>query len=139
MHLDSFYLIGLPIKTTPAEAQEKIGAHWNRFFEENWLEKIPNRINDTLYGLYTDYEGDFTQPYTLIIGTQVSTLSSIPEGMVGKEIPAQTYALFEAKGEFPQALIDKWIEIWKTPLERSYLADFEKYDGGVATIYIGLK
>ncbi len=137
--LPPFYLIGLPLKVTLDEAPKTIGPHWDRFFEENCLEKIPNKLNDTLYGLYTDYEGDFTKPYTLVVGVEVSSLSSIPEGMVGKEIPAQTYIPFETEGELPQALVDKWVEIWKTPLNRTYSADFEKFDGGALTIYIGVK
>jgi len=134
-----FYLIGLCVKTSPEHAGTQIPAHWERFYTENCLEKIPNRLNNTLYGVYTDYEGDFTKPYSLIIGTQVSSLSSIPEGMVGKEIPAQVYAEFETEGELPQAIFDKWCEIWEAPLERSYLSDFERYDGGVVSIYIGVK
>ncbi len=137
--LTPFYLMGLPLRTSPKQAQAEIGAQWERFFHEKWLETIPNRLNDILYGLYINYEGDYQDPYTLIIGAQVSSIRSVPEGLMAYEIPAQTYAQFQVEGELPQALIAKWIEIWDTPLERTYSADFERYDGGDISIFIGIR
>lgn len=51
----------------------------------------------------------------------------MPAGLVGKVIPASNYAVYTAKGEFPQGLIATWQEIWKSGLPRSYTSDFEVY------------
>jgi predicted transcriptional regulator YdeE len=51
------------------------------------------------------YEGDYTKPYSWILGCEVSSLDEIPEGLVGKVIPESKYAVFTTQGEFPQGLI----------------------------------
>ena len=42
-------------------------------------------MNQNLLAVYTDYEGDYTKPFTYMIGCEVSNLSTIPEGMRGIE------------------------------------------------------
>jgi predicted transcriptional regulator YdeE len=91
------------------------------------LEKIPNKLNNTVFAVYTDYEGDYTMPYTYILGCEVSTLDVIPEGMTGKAIPEAKYAVFTSEGPYPQSLGAAWQAIWKTPLKRAYTDDFEVY------------
>jgi len=77
--------------------------------------------------LYCDYEGDYTQPYSLVIVCPVSSLDNIPEGMVAKTIPAGSYAVFRAIGEYPASLIETWGNIWQTELKRTYTGDYEFY------------
>ena len=60
-------------------------AHKDRFFKENISSKIPNKINGDILALYTDYEGDYTKPYSWILGCEVSSLEQVPEGLVGKD------------------------------------------------------
>jgi len=43
------------------------------------------------------------------------------------EVPASRYAVFTAKGPYPQGLIDVWQAVWKGDLNRRYTADFEVY------------
>jgi hypothetical protein len=71
------------------------------------------------------YEGDYTKPYSWILGCEVSSLDEIPEGLVGKVIPESKYAVFTTQGEFPQGLIAAWQAVWKSNLLRSYTSDFE--------------
>lgn len=125
----AFLCIGIEMRTenAPEKAMKDIPALWEKFYKEHILDQIPNKISFDVYGLYTDYEEDYTKPYSLIIGCMVSSLEQIPEGMVGKKIPAAKYAVFTAKGAFPESLIRTWNEIWKTPLARKYLCDFEWY------------
>jgi predicted transcriptional regulator YdeE len=78
--------------------------------------------------IYCDYEGDYTQPYSLVIGCPVSSFDVIPQGMVAKSIPTGFYAIFHAIGEHPKSLIETWGNIWQCPdLERTYTGDYEVY------------
>jgi predicted transcriptional regulator YdeE len=121
------YFIGLELRTNNEECSLAMPAHKEKFFKENTLAKIPNKINGNIIALYTDYEGDFTKPYSWILGSEVSSLEQVPEGLVGKTIAASKYAVYTTQGEFPQGLIAVWQEIWKSDLQRAYTSDYEVY------------
>lgn len=141
-------IIGKAWKTTnqKGQAARDIPKFWDSFYKENVLLQIPNRIDESVLGVYTDYVGDFTKPYTILIGCPVSSLDDIPEGLEGKNIARTTYAVFEAKGSFPQCLVDTWNHIWNSGLERAYRSDFEVYGPKFGTpenahvdVYISIK
>lgn len=128
--LAGFKVIGISVRTTNqnGKSAQDIPALWAKFMGEGTLEKIPNRLSDDLYCVYTDYERDHTRPYTTILGCRVSTLESVPEGMVGKTIPAGDYVRYLSKGNLREgAVIGTWHEIWGSDLPRKYTADFEIY------------
>ena len=101
---------------------------WGRFFQEDIINKITNKKSNAVVALYCDYDGDHTMPYSIVIGCPVSSLDSIPEGMVGKVIPAGPYAKFCAVGEYPKSLIETWSHIWQQKeLKRTYTGDYELY------------
>ena len=130
MEFTEFYVIGISVRTTNENGQmgKDIPQLWKRFLEDNVKDKIPNKLEDSVYSVYTDYEGDFTKPYTVILGCKVKNLNLIPEGMVGKTIPGGIFACFTEKGNLNEGVIySKWLEIWKTDLNRKYTADFEVY------------
>ena len=126
-HQKHKFFIGLELKTNNEECSVAMPAHKERFFKENIIAKIPNKINGNILTLYTDYEGDYTKPYSWILGCEVSSLDFVPPGLVGKEIPTSKYAVFTTQGEFPQGLIAAWQAVWKSNLSRSYTSDFEIY------------
>jgi predicted transcriptional regulator YdeE len=128
--IEEFFIIGLSIRTTNENEQSAtdIPALWNKFMSENTIENIPNKIDSSIYAVYTEYEKDYTKPYTTILGCKVSSLENIPTGMIGKTIAKETYKQFTAKGKLADGIvIQKWIEIWNTDLKRKYTADFEIY------------
>ncbi|MCV9933330.1 GyrI-like domain-containing protein [Flavobacterium sp. LS1R47] len=128
--IEEFFIIGLSIRTTNENNQSAtdIPALWNKFMTENTIENIPNKIDNSVYSVYTEYEKDYTKPYTTILGCKVSNLDNIPAGMIGKTIAKETYKQFTAKGNLADGIvIQKWIEIWNTDLNRKYTADFEIY------------
>jgi len=143
-----FSIVGISVRTTNenGKAAKDIGALWGRFATENIANKIPNIIDETVYGVYTDYEGDHTKPYTTIVGFKVANLDSIPEGMVGKCIEEATYNKFIAKGDLTgPAIIEQWEKIWEMNLNRKFTSDFETYGekavdptNGEAEIYIAV-
>ncbi len=128
--LDQFNIIGISLRTTNEnnQAAKDIPQLWQKFYTENIIEKIPNKIDSNVYCIYTDYEKDFTKPYTVIIGCKVESLILIPEGMQGNTFSGGKYTKFTtAKGKLSEVVISKWIEIWNIDLQRSYTADFEIY------------
>jgi predicted transcriptional regulator YdeE len=121
------YFIGIAVHTSNERFQIEGVPLWERFYDEHCADKIPNRVDQALMAIYTDYEGDYTQPYTFMIGCEVSSLEEIPEDMVGIEIPSANYAVFVTQGPFPQCVIDTWQTIWNSDLNRTYAFDFEIY------------
>lgn len=121
------FFIGLELRTNNEECSSAMPIHKDRFFNENIPAKIPNKIDGNIFALYTDYEGDYTKPYSWILGCEVSSLDEVPVGLVSKVIPESRYAVFTTQGKFPQGLIDAWQKVWKSNLPRSYTSDFEVY------------
>lgn len=124
-------VIGIDCRTSnaPEAEPQDIPKLWRRFYGEDIVNRIPNKTSNEVIALYCDYEGDYTQPYSVVIGCAVSSVDTIPEGMVAKTIPASSYAVFRAIGEHPKALIETWGEIWQEPdLERTYTGDYELYN-----------
>lgn len=148
INLLSFNFIGFPLRTTNEnnQAMRDIGSLWQKFMSENMIEKIPNKIDGDILGLYTDYEGDFMKPYTFIIGCRVNEVSNVQEGMVVKSISATKYAVFTTKGKLPDIVPQMWMKIWNSGIERAYRSDFEVYgvkasnrEDAEIDIYISIK
>jgi len=128
--IEPFKLIGISIRTTNenGQAAKEIAELWGKFMNENTLSAIPNKVDSTVYSLYTDYEGDHTQPYTAILGCKVESLKSIPDGMIGKSFDERNYVKTTAKGDLMKGLvIDHWAKIFEMDLDRTYIADFEVF------------
>lgn len=128
--IEKFYIIGISVRTTNegGQAAKDIPQLWDRFVSEDIESKISNKASTDLYGVYTEYEGDFMQPYTTVVGYKVSSLDNIPEGLIGLTIETANYEEFTAKGKLSDDIVfNKWTEIWKSDLDRAYLADFEIY------------
>lgn len=124
-------VIGIECRTSnaPEAGPHDIPKHWGKFYQEGTVGKIPNKTCNEVIALYCDYEGNYTQPYSLVIGCPVSSLDDIPEGMVAKTIPAGAYAIFHSTGEHPKALIETWEQIWQQQnLDRTYTGDYEVYE-----------
>lgn len=124
--LPEFKVAGIAIHTSN-ESMAEIGALWGRFYKEGIQGKIPNKTDGSVIGLYTEYEGDHTKPYTLLIGCKVSKAENLPEGFSTKTIPAAKYAVFTAKGKMPDCIMEAWQGIWNSDIERAYTSDFELY------------
>ncbi|WP_138432102.1 GyrI-like domain-containing protein [Fodinibius saliphilus] len=131
--LQEITLIGLslPEKTTNenGQAQKDCGKLWERFQAEGCITKIPNKLDDEIYAVYHDYDGDFTQPYSYFIGCKVSPGTKVPEGLYQLTIPKGEYRKITTSGKMPECIADAWREIWEKEeeLNRGYIADFEVY------------
>lgn len=128
--IEPFKFIGIWVRTTNEnnQAAKEIAELWQRFMSENVLAKIPNKVDNTVYSLYTDYESNHTQPYTAILGCKVKNLNEIPEGMVGKSFDGGNYVKTTAKGDLMNGLIvNHWSKIFEMELNRTFTADFEVF------------
>ena len=128
--IEPFMIIGISVRTTNEnnQAAKDIPELWDKFMSGNVLEAIPNKIDNTVYSIYTDYESDHTKPYTTILGCKVLNLNSIPDGMIGKSFDGGNYVKFSTKGDLMKGLIiNKWMEIWDMDLDRAFTADFEVF------------
>lgn len=123
------FVIGVPVRTSNQDGSflKDVPPLWEQFHREQLAEKIPGRLNHDLLAVYTDYESDYTKPFTYIIGCEVRSLNYIPEGMIGIEIQPSKYAVFTASGEFPKSMMITWQNIWRSEVKRTYTTDFEVY------------
>ena len=147
--IEGFDVIGIKVRTAnDGSAGNDLPLLWGKFMNENLMEKIPNKVNNSIYCLYTNYEGDHTEPYDAILGCKVSSIEDIPEGMITHTIQSSNGAKFVAKGSLikGEAVVNTWFDIWKAELDRSYSTDFEVYDersrdleNAEVDIYISLK
>jgi len=131
MKIEPFKIIGISVRTTNENSKSvlDLGKLWERFYKENIASKIPGKLSEEIYSVYTDYETDYKGSYTTIIGYKVNLLNSIPEGMMGIGIIGGNYQLFKAKGKMPDAVVSQWMGIWENDdkLKRAYTSDFEVY------------
>jgi predicted transcriptional regulator YdeE len=127
--LSEFHIIGISVRTTNVnnQALKDIGELFGNFVGQNILQKIPNKISEDIYCVYTDYESDFNGPYTTIIGCKVSSLEDIPTGLIGKTIPESKYQVYRSTGKLSISLAKTWEGIWNSDLNRRYSADFDIY------------
>jgi len=129
--IENFKIIGIETETTNenGKSAEDLGKLWERFYGENVPSKIQNKKSDEIYSIYTDYESDYQGKYKTIIGQKVSSLDKVPNGLIGREFNGGKYQKFIAKGQMPNAVMEKWQEIWAKDkeLNRKYTADFEVY------------
>lgn len=110
------------------KAAVDIAELWQKFMSENVADKLPNKVDDTVYSLYTDYEGDHTGAYTAMLCCKVDDLNAIPEGMIGRSFGGGNYVQFTAKGDLANGLIVKeWQKIWGMDLDRAFTTDFEVF------------
>lgn len=150
----TFEVIGIEARTNNTQESTENGAipkQWQRLFNENLLNRVPGRLDQSIVAVYTDYASDSNGEYTFILGARVKPGAKAPEGMVSVKVPSGKYVEFvSALGPSSQVVPELWKQIWTffhepgNPL-RAYQADFERYDDMSdpnkvqVRIYIGIK
>ena len=116
---------------TKENTAEKIGQLWQNNFAK--LTK-----NEPYYGIYLNYESDFTGYYDVAVAQE-----SKPEDSSSTiEIEDLTwYEIFPTTGK---SVVQTWQHIWNKEkqglLKRAYKVDFEKYyPNGKVDIYISIR
>ena len=109
--VNGFQLTGYSVRTSNLDEMQpetaKIGDLWAQFYSQQGS-KLTERSN--VYGVYTDYDSDFSGDYRVFAATDTSInddqLSSL-------SIAAGLYYVFSAQGELPNAIIELWGHIWE--------------------------
>src|SRR5215475_2987135 len=105
---EGFLVIGISARTSNAkEGTEEgvIGKMWGRLFQDGVVAKIPNKADQNIIAVYTDYASDHNGEYTYVLGARVTSDADVPAGMVAKKIPAQKFAVFTSeKGPAPKVV-----------------------------------
>ena len=128
--IPSFNIIGIAIRTSNQDSQaaKDIPELWRRFFENDIMNRIPNKVSNELYCVYTEYEKDHTLPYTTLLGCKVAHLDDVPDDMDGIRIEENVYHHVEVEGNLEAGIVyDAWLNIWEADLPRAFSADFEVY------------
>jgi predicted transcriptional regulator YdeE len=155
LQVQGFTVVGITARTNNAKemrAAGAIGKLWGRLMQENLLEKIPNRADENIVAIYTDYASDKDGDYTYILGAKVSRDSGIPAGMVAKQILSGKHAVFTSeRGPSSKVVPEIWQKINNLPKtvpggDRTYQSDFEVYDerardpqDAVVDVYVGVR
>jgi predicted transcriptional regulator YdeE len=132
-------IVGISDRVSNAEPS-KIGDLWRRFHAMGDGKAIPGRTSDEAYGVYCEYAGDYSQPFTALVGCAVEPDAAVPDGMRKVVIEAGRFAVYQPTGEMPHGVFATWAEIWQTPLEHRYQADYDRYGGGKPVeIHVGVR
>ena len=106
---------------------------WSGF--RPYRDSIPNRVGDHWFGIYENYQEDEdTTRFVYICSAEVENFENVPDGLITREIEAQTYARFTHQG--PIAKIEETLRyIWgswlpKSNYEYADKPDFELLPGG---------
>ena len=110
---------------------EKIGQLWQNNFAK--LTK-----NEPYYGVYLNYESDFTGYYDVAVAQE-----SKPEGSFST-IEIEDLTWYEIFPTTCESVVQTWQRIWNKEkqglLKRAYKVDFEKYyPNGKVDIYISIR
>ena len=110
----------------------EIKALWDRFFPK--IQDIEHRVNPEIsYGVcYPAEDETENSEFEYIAAVEVNDFGEVPEGMIGKTVPARKYAVFTHKGS-----VDRISETYKyiygtwqpkSDCELVKSPDFEYYD-----------
>ena len=151
----AFSVAGIEVRTSNAKevtADGVIGKQWQKFFQDGVLEKIPNKVDGSIYAVYSDYASDKNGEYSLTIGAKVPVGSQVPPGLVLKAVTAGNYTVVTSeKGPVAKVVVAAWQRVWAMEDKhdlgpRAYKTDYELYDqraadpqNSQADLYIGTK
>jgi predicted transcriptional regulator YdeE len=154
---ESFQVVGITASTNNAKESGPdaiIGKLWQQFLSQGLPNQIPDRVDQSIVAVYTDYVTDANGQYTFVLGARIRPIPNpvLPEGMVVKTVPAGRYAVFTSdRGPVAKVVVETWKQIWayyQLPAngQRAYRADFELYDQRAADpnnaqvdVYVGVK
>jgi len=133
IELNEFYVAGISVRTINQNGQagKDIKALWGRFVTENVFGSLEDKVSGDIYCVYTEYETDYTDYYTAVLGCKVKSLTQIPDGFTGVTIAGGTYIVYSLEGKCPQNVLNAWQDVWNSDVERKYTTDFDVYTPNV--------
>ncbi|ATH94324.1 AraC family transcriptional regulator [Bacillus glycinifermentans] len=110
---ESFHIMGKAIQTTVNMEQNKveIPVFWDELNRNGFTESLKPFAGPLGYlGVCMDFN-EQADTFTYVIGVEKTT-EDLPEGCIVKEIPASTWAVFDAVGPVNQAVQATWERIF---------------------------
>ncbi|MGX7419832.1 GyrI-like domain-containing protein [Carnobacterium gallinarum] len=99
-----------------------------------WQKFVQVKPAGECYGIYTNYESDYTGDYDFILATPTEFTDAEEVNL-----PAGNYLVFDVE-DGQEGVLKVWQEIWQMSLNRVYTSDFEHYQAdGQVKIYIAVK
>lgn len=145
VEVESTFVRGLHTRTKNSDevspSTARIGNLWGQFYS-----LVADRMRPEMrkYGVYYQYESDFSGEFNVLVGTDSN--ECVEPELRGVKIESGKYAVFARTGDMPKAVIDAWSEVWdyfsatSCPYERAYITDFELYKGlNEVDLYIAVK
>jgi len=156
VHQDEFLIAGIEARTSAAKessGETVIPQQWMKFMQEGVLQRIPNKADEDIYALYTDFANKRSGEYSVVIGAKITDKSKVPADLVVKTVPAGTYAVFQtSKGPAWEVIPAAWQSVadaedkGELGYVRTYKADYELYHGPAmdpqdmqAELHVGVK
>ncbi|VEI17603.1 Bacterial transcription activator, effector binding domain [Actinomyces viscosus] len=135
--IESFDVVGLPLRTSNREASLTIPPHWRDAADAGLLDPEKPGVGPGVYAVYTDYEtpgDDVDGIYTLVIGRRIEVGSPVPPGQVTVTVPGSSREIMTVVDARPESIYEAWVGVWsRQDLARDYCADYEYYapDGSI--------
>ena len=129
--IESFNVVGLPLRTSNREAARTIPPHWRAAADVGLLDPEKPDVSPGIYAVYTDYEtpgDDVDGVYTLVIGRRTEVGSPVLPGQVTVTIPNSLREIVTVADARPESVYEAWVDVWaRKDLTRDYRADYEYY------------
>lgn len=110
---EAFKIIGKAKRVTTVDGKnlEIIPKFWDEVCENGLYEKLKGMAGSLgILGICTDFAPD-QEELTYIIAVEKAQ-SETPDGLIEREIPANTWAIFESVGPMPKAIQEVWKRIF---------------------------
>jgi AraC family transcriptional regulator len=126
---DGFRVVGM--RYVGRNETGEISRMWDEFVPRIPEVRHPGPAKNEAYGLCCTPKDAAPGVIEYIAGIPVVSLADIPAGMVGREVPAQTYAVFAARGLSQihptyAHILNEWLP--RSSYEAGDGPDFEHYD-----------
>ncbi|WFA05704.1 AraC family transcriptional regulator [Bacillus sp. HSf4] len=138
---ESFQVIGKVLEVTVKDGQNQtlIPAFWDELNQNGFTDSLQPYAGPLGFlGVCMDFN-DQAETFNYVIGVEKTT-DDLPKGCIVKDIPAATWAVFEAAGPVDEAVNQTWERIFSewfpaTGYELAHAPQFESYpeDGDVTS------
>lgn len=136
-------IVGIELRTSNEVAFHDIPKHWQRFYQEGILSRIPNKVSNDVFAVYTNFENEGKNnsgTYSLIVGAEVESLERVPSDLAATVVSESKRRVFAVPTGQPEKVGEQWQQIWGlTDLDKTFIADYEHYrESGEIEIHIGV-
>jgi len=139
-----FHVAGIELRTSNSEAAQTIPQHWQRFQQEGVPARLPDKLSDEVYAVYTRFENEGRSNegvYSLVLGAKVRPDAVLPPGFTRVLVPAGPRMVFPVEAGRFDLVSQVWQTIWNFhERKKTFIADYERYGaGGAIDIFIGIR